>query len=172
MAVTISSQTWQNDTTLVVEYSTDGDGPFYIWRDGRFIATTYLETWTFHVASGEYPVLDIMDEDADPATAYPGKMLLFWWAGTVVDYYRVDEYVSEAWVERAKIYETSKPCYQWETRWLEDVTYHQFRIVPVRTNGNAGTATTRRFFMVRHPDTPAVTATWDSDNHLFAIAST
>ena len=156
MTVTINTPIPLTATSWLISWSSDLENPtFYIYRDGVLISTTTETSITIIVATGETPVIEVLDEAGTPATAFPGNVMLCWYPREATDYYRIDESVSAVWTERAKVYDEGQAFFIWYTRWLEDSTLHQFRIVPVGTNGNEGTATEVSQLMVRHPDPPA-----------------
>lgn len=88
-----------------------------------------------------------IDEDSSPAYAY----------------LRIDEYVSGSWTERKRLTCDGRGWYTWTSRYLEDVTVHQFRVVPVGENGNEGTPASFAALMVRHPSPPAVSHSYDEN---------
>ena len=164
MSVTIETVQRVDSRSVRLTWSSGlGTPTFYIWIDGTFAYETPLEQGTFAVRPGEAVVIDVFDASTDePDAAYPGRLLLGWWPSDDVDYYRIDEYYSAAWTERVRINDNGEGFFTWLTRFLEDVTSHQFRIVPVGTDGNEGTATALTSLMVRHPDPPDVSYAYSS----------
>lgn len=115
------------------------------------------------VAEGE-PVVEVYDSSSTvPAQwTYPGRVKLQWRNVTGAEGYRVDEYVSAVWTSRGYIGDVGTGYYQWQSRWLEDVTSHTFRVVPLDQDRNDGTPQSFTVFVVRNPDTPAVTLSYGS----------
>ena len=168
MTVTLDANTPQQigRVTWRVSWSSSLTDPtFYVYRDGLQVATTRATSIDLVVQPGEQPVIEVLDSASEsPLPSRPGNLTLAWYAsaGTpVVDYYRVDEYVAAAWTERVRVQETGAGYYTWRSRFLEDVTEHQFRIVAVGENGNEATAASFTCLMVRHPDVPSVTYSYD-----------
>lgn len=164
MTVSIDSVTQTGLTTYQVGWSSNLPDPtFYVYQDGVLLNTTKAGSGQFSVPTGESLVLEVLDDlNETPEAAFPGKLTLGWYAVTDTDFYRIDEYAGAAWVQRAVIRETGRGFYQWKSRFLEDVTVHQFRVVPVGTNGNDGDPLAFNVLMVRHPDAPAVGFSYSS----------
>ena len=163
MTVTIDRQIPAGVGAERWEWSSDlgGTPTFYIYQDGSLIRTTQSTAQVFRAAAGETLSIEILDSASEtPETAFPGRLTLSWEASTAVNYYLVEEFVASAWVERSRVADTAALYYSWQTRYLEDVTVHQFRITPIGTNGNTGAARVFSCLMVRHPDEPAVDYTY------------
>jgi len=164
MSVTITSAVATGPNTYLLTYESTLSTPtFYLYQDGTLVAVTELTTWVFWVQVGESLNVEILDNANElPQAAFPGRLLLAWEASDSTDYYRIDEKVASVWTERAKITDSGVLYYSWETRFLEDVTAHEFRIVPVGTNGNEGAIKAFAVLMVRHPTPPTVAYTYTS----------
>jgi len=173
MTVTINTPVQTGSNTWLVSWSSNLSTPtYYIYQDGTLIKTMQTTSTTFWAAAGESLNIEILDdEDEVPESAFPGRLTLAWEKCTETDYYRIDEYVDAAWTERARIPDDGTYYYQWQTRFLEDVTSHQFRIVPVGDNGNEGAAKTFTVLMVRHPAEPSVSYTYAALTGVVTIAS-
>ena len=74
------------------------------------------------------------------------------------------------WTERARVRHRETAYMQWMTRWLEDETSHQFRVVPVGTNGNEGTARTLTCLMVRNPTPPDVDYAYSNSTNKVTVS--
>ena len=146
--------------------STESDPTYRVFRDGVLVLTTPLEQMTATVEAGETPVFEVFDDTtSQPQAAFGGRLTLAWYGAAAVDHYRVEEYVGAAWTLRDKIRDTGHGSgwqVRWTTRWLEDATTHQFRIVAIGDNGNATTVSTWSAVMVRHPNPPVVGFSYDS----------
>jgi len=174
MTVTVNQPSPINATTWRITWSSDLTDPEYrIYQDGLLAATTGAEEWIATVPAGEALLLEILDDpDETPTTAYPGKITIGWWAVSGAASYRVDEYIEGAWTARATLLETGLGYYRWDSRYLEDVTTHQFRVVPITAFGNDGAAAVFSVLMVRHPDVPSVAYTYDEDTAIITISET
>lgn len=171
MAVTMGTQQQIGDT-VILNYSSDlgGSPTFYIYQDGILIAETEATQYTITIEAGAHYQIEILDSETEtPAQAFPGYATLTWdrALGTGSTYfdnaakYRIDEYVSSAWVERVTIDDQGEGFFEWTSRFLEDQTTHQFRIVPIGANGIEGRAVTKSIAMVRRPDKPTATCTYN-----------
>lgn len=172
MSVTITSAVQTGPESYRVTYTSSLSEPtYYLYQDGTLVAVTELTSWTFIVPMGESLNVEILDDpDELPQAAFPGRLTLAWEGSDSVEYYRIDEYVSETWTERARIYDTGVLYYSWQTRFLEDVTSHQFRIVPIGMNGNEGALKAFTVLMVRHPTPPSVSYAYDSETAKVTIS--
>lgn len=171
MTVTINNpQRLSEDTYLLSWSSTETDPAYYIYRDGELIDTTFAETYAVTIEEGESPVFEILDDvDAVPIPGYPARQEICWLPATSAESYRIDEYVDSAWVQRDSVPDDGSPFFSWTTRPLEDVTTHLFRVTPVGANGNDGTSKTYSIAMVRCPDPPDVTITYDDETGTLTI---
>ena len=161
----IDGQTWQ------LSWSSNLSDPVYrIFQDGLLVNTTQAETQIFSLSPGETLKVEILDDASEPAQGFPGRFLMTWYGGSDTDHYRIDEYISGAWTQQTTIPESGKGFYSYKTRFLEDITEHRFRVMPVGVNGNDGAALEMKMFMVREPDPPDVTYTYSSVTGRVTIA--
>ncbi|MCW8129630.1 MAG: hypothetical protein KIS92_04520 [Planctomycetota bacterium] len=145
--------TWSSDLG-----SPPPDG-YRVYRNGVLAGAGTLEEMDFTLEPGESLVIEVLDEaDQEPATAFPNRMTLGWKPVAATREYRVEEYVGGSWIARKAVPEDGSPYYRWESRPLEDDTTHQFRVIPVGTNGNDGSALSFSALMVRYPDPPIADA--------------
>ena len=163
MTVTINEPQQLDSRTWLITWSSDLQDPtFRVFKDGSLIKTTQETQMQFQLEPGENLVIEVLDDITDtPSTAFSGKLTLSWNAVANTEKYQIEEFVNSAWTRRATIIDQGQGSFQWVTRFLEDVTIHQFRIVPVGLNGNLGTPITLSALMVRHPDIPAQTMAYD-----------
>lgn len=175
MAVSISEPVQTGPRTFRIDYSTDlGAGTlFYVYQDGSLIGSTYLTSWDFSVQPGDVIDIQILDSATDELEdVFSGRVTLGWEAGESVDYYLVEEYVSAAWVIRARVEDSGIGYYTWLSRFLEDCTVYEFRVTAYGTNGVAGTPrTTFTGLMVRRPDMPTNAITYNSGTARITVAA-
>jgi len=120
------------------------------------------------IAVGDFPYVEVLDDDdLTPAIAFPGRFDVHWPAVAGAAQYRVEEYVASTWTLRDLVPDDGSAAYTWRSRWLEDDTAHYFRVIPVDSASNEGSVIAFSGLMVRHPDPPEVTYTYDG-----AIAET
>lgn len=119
--------------------------------------------YTANVPPGEGVLVEVLDnENAIPAAAFPGKATLNWVAVDNAVQYRVEEYVSGFWTELQTFDAEGRTAFVLDTRWLEDQTTHQFRVIPISGEFNEGTPLSFSFLMVRIPDYPVVDYAFDA----------
>jgi hypothetical protein len=168
--VTIEQPVRKGTTSWLLRFSSDLPNPtFYIYLNGIIVAQTQLTEFTVGVNLNENYVIEILDDsDAEPLQIFPGKVRLGWFFVSNTEYYRVDEYVGGVWTRRKKIRENDGYM-QFESRFLEDGQTHLFRLVPVGTNGNDGTAREFSVLCVRYPDEPDVDYEYSNTTHYLSI---
>ena len=128
---------------------------YRLYRNGALVASTDLESWDFTLQEGEQLVIEVLDDDdLEPSTAFPGQITIGWRRTASTQEYRVEEFVGGLWVVRRIVRDTGAEWLRFTSRFLDDVTTHQFRVTPVGTNGNDGTAISFTTLMVRQPDQP------------------
>ena len=157
MTVTINQPKQVDARTWLVTWgSTVQNATYRIFKDGALIKITQETSMQFQVEAGENLVIEILDDTTTVALeAFPGRLTLGWNASLSTDHYKVEELILSVWTLRATIIAHGQGFFSWTSRFLEDVTIHSFRIIPVGLNGNDGTAKTLISLMVRNPDIPA-----------------
>lgn len=165
MAVSHTETKLPNGRVRVDVASTLGAPPpdgFRWYRDGALIhGPSDLSYMEFTLEAGESLLIEILDDaDLEPATGFPGRIRLGWTpADSTTKEYRVEENVATVWTERRRLqHQANVGWYRFESRFLEDVTTHQFRVIAVGINGNETTLFTKSVLMVRHPDAPVADA--------------
>lgn len=155
--------TWVSDET---------DPTFRIYRDGVLVATTKLATHLVRIDDGSFPVFEVLDDDeAEPQRSYSGRAEIAWFTHPDVDSYDVQEWDGAEWITRQTLRRDDRSYLRWSSRVLEDVTSHQFRVVPTGTNGNEGTDIELEIFIVHVPDPPQVTYAYDADDETVTITA-
>ncbi len=169
--VTIEPPVRMGQHSWKLKYSSDLPEPmFYIYLDGVLIAETQQTEYDIAVNLDEVSLIEILDDpDTPPMQVFPGKARLGWFFVKGTDYYRVDEYINEAWIERRRLPENNGYL-RWESRFLEDGQTHLFQVVPVGTDGNEGTPKQFAVLMVRRPDVPDVEYTHDDETGNITIS--
>lgn len=116
----------------------------------------------------EPPPLEIIDS-ADTSTpeclTYPPFSVLQWRGNADASYYIVQQYVGSTWTTYGEpTVENGAGYYKVSTGPLADVTTHNWRVLPVDSEGNQGDPVTFEIFMVRNPAPPRITCTYSSPN--------
>lgn len=177
MTVTINDPVNAGDGVWFVTWSTDlGAGTiFYIYLDGLFLYETTLTSGTFTVPPGTTEetslVLEILDEEKTaPVSTWPMTATIAWLAVDGADYYQVEEDVS-GWTVRKRIAAGNLEYYRWESRPLEDVTTHNFRVTAIGTNGNSSTVAALAILAVHNPTKPHVSISYSDSTHKVTISA-
>ena len=140
---------------------------FVIYVDGvlveQFLSDTGVGETVVRTPADSAPYVFITADPAElPPFAYPGNRTIVW---TEIEesavQFRIDEFISAAWVPVAFREATPARLYSYTTRYLEDSTTHQFRIVPLDSAGCEGTITTVDIYITRHPTPPSVSYAYD-----------
>ena len=172
MAVTYQSPVQLDEQTYELTYSSDlgGTPVFRVFQNGVFITETTHTTFEFQVFPGDALLVEVLDDaNALPTQVLEGRFTLGWdrVAGAVK--YVVEEFVTSIWTLRQEVAEAGKGFYLWRSRYMEDVTVHQFRVTPVDAGGESGTSLQFSGLMVRNPDAPLHTLVFDSGTGLLTI---
>lgn len=161
--ITSLTATRTGPTTWRLNWTSDETNPtFYVYRDGVLIAQTTAVEWEVTVpAGGAAPVFEVLDADDEPTQGYPATVVLAWYAAAGAASYRVEQLDGVDWVEQAEVTDDGLGYLTWQSGTLADGTTHEFRVIPVGSNGNDGTAQAFDVLMVRYPDPPAPTIAYD-----------
>ena len=137
------------------------DPIFRVFRDGQRFTQTRENAIEVEVTGEDLPVFDVFDDETSvPAAVFPRRMILAWYGISGAVSYRIEEYVGGVWTQRASIVDRGQGYFLWESRVVEDVTTHQFRIIALDANGLESAAMTKAALMVRVPDPPATAWTY------------
>jgi hypothetical protein len=177
MTVTLNDPVSIGDGAWYVSWTTDqGDGTeCFVYVNGDLYVQGPL-LWTIvalPLGGGDetlhIEVLDAIKEDY--AIVGPTVATLAWYSVTGTAYYTVEEYVDAAWTEKRRIQDRGEGYFRWDSRVLEDVTTHQFRVTAVGTNGNASAVAARTILIVRSPDRPDVTYAYSNATEKVTISA-
>lgn len=174
MTVSIDAPRRIDRNTVRITFSSDlgGTPTFFIYVDGKLVSEQQHTDYIVYLSAGHSPHIMILDAlDAEHIERFPGRIMAQWSDTAATDHYRLEEFISAAWVLRAKIPDLGESLFKWFTRYLEDVATHQIRLIPVGTNGNQGTAISVGILMVRFPDIPDVSYTYNSGDAKVTIAA-
>jgi len=169
-------------TQVMVQSDLTGTVYYHWYLDGGYLGYTTTPYRSFTLPQddqSEFAVVDTTDASFDPVanapTHYTAKRPIWWVrsAATDVDYYRVDQKKGAGeWEQIGVVYEDATHWdYQVTTPRLDDLGTYTWRVVPVDTIGNEGTALTiGPELIVRTPDAPEVTITYDEGTDKVTIA--
>ena len=174
MAVAFTEQSQIGATTWYYTWTsgTAPNGPFYVYLDGQYVATVYQPFYQLEVAAGEQVQIEVLDDTSAPGDAYPGRMVLSWDAPVeATASYRVDEYVGGVWTQVSLMQPgPGQTHFEYQTGPLADLSAHQYRVVAVDAAGNDGVAKNFAVTMVRRPDPPVATRTWNQITGMMTVA--
>ncbi len=138
------------------------DPEYRVYLDGQLVSVQTAEQFDVKVEGEVSPVLEVLDSEDDvPNDAFPPYLRLGWLPVSDAVRYLVQQY-DGGWVDVATLAaEADRAWYQYDTPGLADVTVHQWRVIPIDEAGNEGSALAFSVLMVRHPDPPDVTFTYD-----------
>lgn len=177
MAITLNEPVQVGAGLWLLTWTSDVGAPYRVYRDGVIVSTQESAEYYASVDDGDVPVIEVLDADTEsPSDAHPPKILLGWQRDADAVWYLVEEYSGGEWTERARIVPASLPGVSpawlaYSTGTVADVTSHQWRVTPYDAAGNAGTALSFTTLMVRYPDPPAVTFSYDSGTAKVTIAA-
>lgn len=150
---------WVDDVEEPTEYSVYREGKLIDLITCNGIGSVYLT-----IGVGESPFVEVFRTgERLPRKAYPGHLDLNWMAVGGAEAYRIQKLNGIIWTTVADINETGLGAFIYLTDWLSDGDVHQFRMLPIDAANNVGTALEHDVLMVRHPDVPNVSYSYDSD---------
>jgi hypothetical protein len=149
--------------TVTATSNLGGTPTFYWYHYDTLIGTNESGQWQFTVMPNEMPMFSVFDDAADtPGDQYPGKATISWQRIEGTKRYIVQEYVAAAWTNRGVIEDDGRSYYEFESRWLEDATEHEFRVLAEANNGVQSLGAQTKFKMRRVPDIPDVDYSYSS----------
>lgn len=154
----LGPNTWRLNWT-----SDEVDPTYWVYLDGVLVSTQTTEEFELQTEGAYAPVVEVLDAADDvPSDAHPGILRLGWLPDADAAQYLVQQYDGAAWDTIATLAaDASRPWWHYDTPGLADETTHTWRVLPVDAAGNQGTAVQFVALMVRHPDPPKVTFTYD-----------
>jgi hypothetical protein len=166
MAVTIDSRVQISETVFDINYSSDlgGTPTFFIYQDGEFVTNTTETVWTFTTQPNVSLIVDILDSATLPLATLSGRVTIAWDGDTDAKHYRIEELVLSTWTLRQIVAEINEGSYSWKSRWLEDETTHQFRVISVGENDEEANARVFAILIVRNPDPVLPTFKYDESD--------
>lgn len=147
-------------------WDASASGTYFVYVNGFRVGATAMTFWDVTARDGESVLIEVFDDAADrPGTGFPNWAVLGWdnplvkGSPIAAQHYRIEQYVTDAWVLRQRIQDSGLPYYSWPTPVMTDCTVHQWRIVPVAASGAEGLALEFSILMVRFPAPPEATYT-------------
>lgn len=150
--------------------SSESDPLYRIYKDGRQIAETGRGSIVITGGTGEMATIEVRDDALPPSYAVRPRVDIVWDAVADTKEYRVEKFVGAAWTLVGVEKDRGTASYRFKSPVLSD-TIHQFRVVPVGTDGNKGTPVAINFPLARHPDEPDTNQTYSSGTGLVTVAA-
>ena len=172
MTVTHSESVLIAPLNLRISYSSDESAPlFYILKNGRLYQKTYATSIVVPVDINEDTIWEVFDSSSysSNASVMDRRMEFDWGSVDDVDYYRID-YNDSGYSEYDRIYSDGSSRYHYRSRQLSNAATHQFRVVPVGTNGNEGTSRTFSAYIAGLPAQPGRSSTYNSGKATIVIS--
>lgn len=148
---------WMSDQAI------SNANPFRIYVDGQLISTQTGNSIDIRVPTGSSPTVEVLDTTtAVPQPAFPSYLELGWAFDPDAVQYQISAVVNGAWAVQATIAADSSNAWQvYATATLADETTAQWQVTPIDAAGNLGTPLQFLALMVRYPDVPVPTFTYN-----------
>ena len=174
MTITYAIRRFDVCVSVSVTSSLTGTVYYHWYVDGQYQGVTTSPTREFLLDDEQAPIEVVDTNDAafdpyaSPPPSYPARRTI-WWVrslGAETDHYRVEEKAGAgAWEAIGVVrHDPSRWSYELETDRLDDLTDHEWRVIPVSRAGNDGApvelAAER---IVRTPDAPDFELAYDAD---------
>lgn len=144
--------------------STVTGGPFFVYRNGRFIGETFNGRIRFVDDAGGQQQIEAFPVRDAPRTRYFNDRVKIGWLRVVgAVKYRVEESVAAVWTTRRIIADDGSRYFKFESKPFADDATPSFRIVTVDAAGNETATAAIPFHIVRRPNPimPDLTMTFD-----------
>jgi len=187
MAITSYSQQrigWVTVVTVTSDLTPPGGAMvrYYWYMDGAYVATTVAPERAFSLVPGEQvriEVIDSWDLNFDPVAnapvGWPARRAIWWCRSSDedVDHYRVEQKKGSGdWEVLGSVAAAGRWSYSYLSTQLDDLATYRWQVVPVDAAGNDGTAIEiGPEKIVRTPDAPDFTATYDSGTEKVTFAA-
>jgi hypothetical protein len=173
MAVTVTATRLDSNTVKVSAVSDLGGTPVLYWYDeGRLVsAGTFPLERIFTIPAGRSRQIEVLDTTDAPAEAYPGEVLLQWYAVADAVRYTVQQWVVDEWVDKRVVISTGVEVFNYLTDWLDDQTEYQFRVVPVSADNIEGQPLEFTFTVIRRPDAPDTECEYDAGTQRVTVSA-
>jgi hypothetical protein len=183
MSITAYSQRRVSRTTYVTVTSSLSGTIYYHWYlDGIYLGVTNVPTKGIMLEASEQARIECVDTTnavydgaSYGATDYPARRILSWVRSvdsSVVAYVIRQKKAAGSYADLARVHDRGEWSYQYTTPRLDDLTEYTWQIVPVDASGNEGSALTiGPELIVRTPDSPRFSTTWDADESTLTVAA-
>lgn len=159
------------------KFAWTGTAPYTLVLRGKVIAEGLSDTsWTLQEGNSYRPppleVLDANDTDPAPSQVYPPWLALQWRGTSAAQYYRVDRRISGVWTAQPPlVQETGRGYYRWDTAAQDDDTAQIWRVVAVDRRGYESMVREVNWAVVRHPEPPNLSLSYDSGTNQITVSA-
>ena len=165
MAISSTTYTQIDPSTFKVEWVSSLTSPtYYVYLDSVLVETIE-RSWTFvNVPPGETLDFQVFDSSSNaPDEAFAGRFVFSWYnQDTVIVNFEVAMYQSGSYVVLDTVQVTSlEHYYQYKSAYLNNETEYKFRITPIGLNQARGVPVYITQTLVRRPDPPKASYTYD-----------
>ena len=159
MATTLSPPT--EISNGLYRFTWTGTAPFRVFSYQTFeylYESTDLTEITMASSGGRVPAIEVFDSTETTVIPegllYPAKAILQWRGYQLATLYRIDKYVSAAWVQQDTIIEDGRGYYRYTSPVADDsISQEIFRIVTIDATGSE-TASSITPLIIRNPSSP------------------
>jgi hypothetical protein len=157
MTVSLNTPVALSPYSILYTWTSNLSSPtYYIYVDGELASTQTSTSFQVSVVADEPIFVEVFDVEIHTPTPYPASHLtLCWYQVEGITSYRIEEYVNDEWVLSSNFI-SSGWFNIYRTRYLEDVTLHTFRVIPISDAGEEGEPTVFAKQIVRFPDPPTL----------------
>lgn len=163
--VTFQSPQQLGTTTWLIPWTSDQGSPTYrVFLDGVQVSTQLEASYILKLDTNvPVPIIEVLDTStAVPSPAFPSYLIFGWNLDLNAAQYLIEQWTGSAYVTIGTINaDTTKAWQVYATGILADETTAQWRITPIDAYGNNGTPVVFTDLMVRNPDVPAPTFTYN-----------
>jgi hypothetical protein len=172
MAVTLQEPVQVGPNAYRLTWSSELSDPvFRIYRNGVLVTQTRATSWVFHMPPKETHDIEIFDDAAEVSRGGRAPSVALQWVPVAgAEDYLVEQFITGEWTPVGVVQEVGATQNSLLIDALADVTTHDFRVTARNPRG-ASTPATVDFTLVRTPDAPEVSMTYDDGTKKVTVAA-
>lgn len=173
----ISAFTTEKTGSAAWLYEWTGTSPFDVYRDDGelLLKQTTLTSLTVEGPDLLEPpallVRDASDTGLAEIVEFSPRVTIQWRGESTASFYKVQQFVDAAWVNRKVVVEAGLGYYRDETLALTDVTTASLRVISFDEEGNESEPLLVDVFVVRNPPPPSISISYSSGTGLITVAA-
>ena len=170
--ITLNTPQYIGSNQIRITWSSNLPSPmYYVYIDGVLVTTTLITEYVFFGNPDTNYFIEVFDTSPHIATkVLKSNATICWFPVDGAEEYEVAEKVNGTWETIAYVSEIGMPVYSALSRSLEDSTYHQFRVRPIKNRSHFGDPLLYSFYIVRFPDAPDVAFSYDAPTRILTIS--